>query len=646
MALWSSQTTHTDISDFSDNPHLRRELRVWRQKIAASVTVVLTVVGFSSPPAYRAYREHRIDRNLAAAQEAARLQDWGTARDKARSVLLAREGDFEAFRVWTRALGKMGEPRTYMAAATLFTDKRATEADRLECLQVMAVQAPQAVALSAYASLEEKLRNRGEFRAAITPLLVSRGELAVAEKGLREELTADSGPAVRLELLRTLCAQPTAENVAEARGIFAGLVKGESSREALAALLILGETPGAFSPSDDLPSDLPGWVRSQAGAETLHHLLALHPMMEDSPDAADRAIGGAIERFQGVDPGILGTWLVRHGRAGHALTLLEGPAKTRGDAFIARLHALLRENRETELVAALKEPPASADMVEVETVSAVLARRRGDAPAATAAWTRALNQASFDTSRNRFIEIARMAQAQGAAAASEDAWVGAIRSGWGPLPLYEDLLQVIGSLAAKGKSEDLLAVCRTLQRYEPHHPDLANNVNYLGLLHGIFPPREVGANLEALLAAHPEMPEIHSAIALAELMDGAPEAAVERLPQLRGSKRVSPMMLDALEGSGRLLSGQTEAGIALLKTVQWKLFMRQERIVFRDLLIRLRVVGLPLPELEVPEVATDPDEIPAWRKAVEKMGRDRSADVLPDLPAPRLPDLLGHPEKP
>jgi hypothetical protein len=636
MARWNPQTTHTDLSAFSDNPKLRRELKIRRLKIAGVIIALLAVFGFSAKPAYRAFREYRIDRNLEAAKVAARLEDWGTARDKARSVLLARPQDFTAYRIWTRALGKMGEPRTYMAAAQLFTDSRSTREDRLEALQVMALQAPQAVALSAYASLPEDLRNQAIFRAAITPLLVLRQDITIAESGLREVAQPSDEPTVRLELLRTLCARPELPRVAEARQIFADLIKSEADEQALAALLILGETPGGLAPGEPLP-DLPKWLKNQPKATALHHLIGMHPELEALPELAQRAYDSAVGRFLATEPGVLGTWLVRHGQAEMAARILKEPAKTRSDAYLAQLNALLRLNKGNELEAALAAPPDTADFVEIELVRAALAQRTGKPGVADAAWTRALNHAAFDATRNRFIEIAHAAEGFGATAAVENAWVASVRSGWGQLPLYRDLLPVFGALAAKGRSEDLLAMYRTLLRFEPYNPDLINNVNYLALLHGILPPALVAGELAKLVEAHPERPEFISALMLAEMSDGHAPAALARLPQLSDSRRVSPMMKAALEGTARVLAGETEAGTALLKGVNWRLFMRQERFLFRELLVQLKISGLPLPELEPPTMAADPDQIPAWRKMVERLEKERAADVLPALPALRVP---------
>jgi hypothetical protein len=636
MAKWNSQTTHTDISGFSENPELRRELKVWRLKIAAWIIAGLLVVGLSAKPAYRAFREYRINKNLEAATTAARLEDWGTARDKARSVLLARQQDFEAFRIWTRALGKMGEPRTYMAAAQLFTDPRSTHDDRLEAVQVMALQAPQAVALSAYASLTEKLRNEASFRAAITPLLVKRGDVAIAEKGLREVAQPTDEPKVRLELLRTLCARPDPGRVAEARRIFADMITARADEEALAALLLLGETPGGLAPGEPLP-DLPKWLKQQAKATALHHLLGVNPALQALPETAQRAYAAATDRFLATAPGVLGTWLLRHGQAELVDRTLEEPAKTLSDAYLARLHALLLLKKDHAITAALAAPPPSIDLVELEIVKASLAASQGDPIGAAAAWTRALNRAAFDASRNRFIEIAHAAERLGAKTSAMDAWVASVRSGWGQLPLYQDLLPVFGNLADKGRSEDLLAMYRALRRFEPRNPELTNNFYYLALLHGLIPPGQVATEMAKLVAEYPTRTEFLSALMLAEMLDNRPAEALARLPQLRESRGVAPIMKTVLEGTARVLAGETAPGTALLRDVNWQLFFRQERIIFRDALVKLKISEIPLPEIEPPKLEADPEKIPAWRKALEQLEKARAGDILPALPAVRIP---------
>ena len=596
---------------------LPKKVNLRKVLIDVCVVALLIALGFAAKPAYRAFRGYRTDRSLEAAKVAASREDWITARDKARSVLLVRRNDFAAFRIWTRALIKLGEPRAYLAAAQLMADPRATREDRLEALRYIVSHAPQAVALSLYNSLPKDLSGQASFRAAIIPLLIQRGAIDVAEKGLREVAQAPVAPDVRLELLHALCCQPSAQRVAEARRIFADLVADQANTEALAALLLLGAAPGGLAPGDPLP-DLPEWLARQTKATASHRLLGMDPALAAQPESAEHWYQTASERFLASDPQALGSWLLRHGQAEMAVRILADPAKSNPDAYLCRLRALLVLQWKSEIEEALAKPPAAVDPVEFEIVQARFAALRGDSIAANAAWTRAMNRAVFDTTRNRFIEVAAAANGCHAREATENAWVAAVRLGWGPLPMYRDLLPLYDSLATQGRSEDLLAVFRSLLSFEPFNPDLQHNFCYMALIHGLLTPAQVSATMTKLVGQR-NQPGYHSTLMLAEMLAGRPADALTCLPKFRNSKSVVPMMKTALEGTARILVGETETGTALLKEVDWRSFMPQERIVFRNLLVKFKISGLPLPELETPKCDTNPEETPAWRKAIERL---------------------------
>ncbi|MCX6879778.1 MAG: hypothetical protein NTW21_39140 [Verrucomicrobia bacterium] len=575
---------------FSDNPHLRGGLLVWGLWVPTWVIVLLVVLvallglGFAIKPANQIYREYRLKQNLEAARVAANLEDWSTARDKAHEVLLVRQHDLEASRIWTRALYMRGEPNAYLAATQLFNDPQALREDRLEALQMLALQAPQALALGAFASLPDELRKQAAFRAAITPLLVLRGEAAVAEQRLREVMQPTDGPAVRLELLRTLCCRPDDSRLAEARRIFTEFIAANASTEALAALLLLGDIPHALGPA--LP-DLPTWVEAQPMARALHHLVAMQPALEAKPESAERLYAEAIKRFVATDPGVLGTWLMRHNQTDKAAEILKEPAITKPDAYFARLAALSLLRNQEAIEAALIAPPASVDPVDIEIARAQLEWLRDKPNAAVTALISASNQAAFDTKHNRFIEIAQLAERHDARAVATDAWVAAIRVGWGRLPLYSDLHQVIEFLVDKDRTEDLLALCQTLLRFEPDNPELRNHFHYLALIDGLLPPAEVVTAQTKLIAENPQASGFNTTLMLAEILSQRPHDALSRLPQLRACTEVEPMLKTALEGSARVSAGETEAGTALLQQVDWGVLMRQERRVFHNLLTSL-----------------------------------------------------------
>jgi len=195
--------------------------------------------------------------------------------------------------------------------------------------------------------------------------------------------------------------------------------------------------------------------------------------------------------------------------------------------------------------------------------------------------------------------------------------------------------QVFSSLTAQGRSDDMLAMCQTLLRFEPGNADLINDFHYLALLHGSLPPDKI-IPLQTKMAEQLAKPPYFSTLMLAEILAGRPAVALTRLPKFAGSHAETPMTETAMEGCARVLAGETEAGSSLLKTVDWSGFMRQERSVFGKLLAKSGIPGAPIPELKSEPTVADPGQSPAWRKTLERLQKDQTGDVLPSLPAPRV----------
>lgn len=622
---------------FADRPDLRWKVRIWKYRVPTwivGLVVFVVVAAVAAKPAYLAFRSYRIDRSLVAAQEAAQAGDWGTARNKARNVLLARREDFTAARIWTIALGKLADRGATSAAFSLFMDPRASREDRLETLQVLVSQAPQAMAMQAFVNLPPDLRLDPSFRAAVTPLLIKQGALEIAEKQLREVSTLQDPADLRLELLRVLVSRPEVGRVAEAREIFASLVEDKADEAALAALLLLGDVPGALVKGPPLP-DLTAWLDGRMLATPRHHLIGLQPALDSEPESADKIYQLAIKRFLETAPAELGTWLAGRGQGEQAAKILEEPARTKPDAFLARLRILQTLRQDAVVEEALASAPAGSDPIEVELARAALAVSRNQADLVESALNQALELAKGDRSRNRFIEIAGLAGEYGATDAAERAWVEAVRAAWGPLPLYAELKPVVDSLRAKGRSEDLLALCEGLVRFERYNPELQLDFHYLALLHNVLPPQTV-ITVATKVREQLGTAQCDLILMLAHLLDGNPEAALAALPKDPVGPDDGAAMIAAMTGTARLISGDTEAGTRLLNEVDWTALMPQEAIVLRGLLAKSRNADPTIPEIAVPVQELDPELTPAWRKAVDKAAADRANGNLPALPMPKV----------
>lgn len=586
----------------------------WQRRIILSLlTMAIGLLAYRGAKAGMAWvRDRQVDRHFQEAQEAAAAKDWPRARNLARSVLQARPNEFDAFRIWQRSLARTDDPRSYMAASGLFNDPRATREDRLEALHALCAQGPQSLALTAYAMLDQEERETPQASVALAEILLLRGQLTMLEDILRNQPGRDLHPACQLALLRTLCAAPlTPERLTEARELFTGLIASNASAEALAALVVLSATPGGLTPGQDLP-DLSAWIDTQPDAQDLHRLLALNPALDGASKMREGIFAAAIKRFLTSAPGDLGPWLVGYDQAALAARVLEDSALSDPAAYVARAQALLADHRMDEIANLLANPTPGVDTIELEYLKVGMARLQQDQAAEARAWNRALQQAPLDNAHNRFIEIAQRAESLAAHSVAERAWVAAIRTGYGRLPLYRDLMPLFSSLSKQNRADDLLELFRILLRLEPQNLELKNNYYYLALILGVNQPEESMARFQQLAAENPNMPVLASSAAMAALMAGQPKLAIDAL-QYRSTTEQSSMMRSALLGTALLLDDDPDAARPLLAKVDWSKLLPQEAIVFRKLQADKQAANLPLPALHLPNGDRPPTPLPPGR---------------------------------
>ncbi len=624
MSQWSLENTQASVSAWN-NPSARRRRRKWFYWLGiAAVIAAVAVALFAARPAYRKFRDWRLDQQVEEAKEAYARGDRHAARARAKAVLIARGNDFEAFRIYVKSQIDLKEQASFPQALALLSHPKSTAEEKTAARRFLIDEAPQAIAFSVLLSLPEEERTEPQNLAFLARLLNGRGRHAEV-LGLLEQHgeNIDGHPPAVLETVRALAGLPSPDNIRRARGLMLGLLDSAPSL-GLEALALLGNFAGALEPGPDLA----GLVEKIDGipeAEAIHHLLALHSVLGASvgDDAARAEIFDlAVRRFRESDPGTLGSWLVRHGEAKRAVELLEEPAKTDGGAFTAYIHALIREDRMDEALRAFHNVPEGADMLEIDLARAIVERTRGSESAERAAWNRALHNATFGSTRNRFIEVARYASAMQVEAATVDAWVGAMRIGYGPLPLSEDLQFVFAALARDNRTEELLAVSRAIARYEPKNPLLLNNINYLGLLHGVIPPGSAEEALAELAEEYPQVEGIRSSLAMARLAGGRAEETLEILAGIGvdgGGSRL------AMRGAALVSAGNEEEGRAVLAGVDWNGMLRQEALFLRGLLVRSQVRDLPLPEINMDLFEEDSESVPAWKKALRALEEGREA---------------------
>ncbi len=574
--------------DLQDRSRFRRfRFRLWMIPVLGILAVGL-LLGVRA--GYQHFRERSIDRNLERARAAAKAGQWDEAENLAKSVLMLRN-DFDGFRIWSRALAAKKEPRAYVAAIRLFSAKQATQTDRAEAFAVICQNAPHALVGSAWAKLPLKAREQSEFRAPMATFLLSRGSLKLAENLLREDPNLKTSPIAQVALVKVLCAVPEPDRVEEARAILSKLI-AENLPEGLEALEIIGRVPGGLAPSELLVALQP-WVESRPDAKAIHHLYGMQAEILAKPAQAEAIYQKAVDRFINDDPAVLGSWLIAQGRSAQVVSLLQSAAKNDGEAYLTRLRALQREKMTAELDQALASPPEKVNEVDLSLIRAAVALDRKDAAKEKAAWDGALAAAAKDRSGNRFLEITRYAGLMRARAVEENALVAAAKAGWGPIPLYPDFGPVLGRLAQQNRTLDMLAVYKTLRRYEPENSEVQNNYFYLSLLHNTMPPEEAARALEELHKKYPDQLSIQSSLAFAQLLNHQPELALISIRRIEEGP-----MKQAIKGTALWAAGNRNEGEPLLQTMDWSKLLLQESISLRRCLIEAAAGEKLLPNID------------------------------------------------
>jgi len=604
-------------------------------KVAVVCALVALAACFAARPAYRAFRQYRIDRILESAADDEAAGNWLQARDRARGVLRLRHGDLPALRIWFRAMRELKDPSVVDGAYGSFLHPKATLEDKAAALEVFADQAPHAVFLTTLSSLPADQRKQPSVLAPTMRFFVGRGRSAVALRlcgGAGE--AAQSSPQVRVEKVRALCAEPTPERLTEARSVFLGL-RDEPGPEPLQAMRTLGMAKGGLEATDGFP-DLAEWVAGHADAGPPDHLCVLQQQLAVRPAAAGQLVAEAVARYREAAPVDLGAWLLRQGHAVEAIDVLAGAATRDADAFITRLRCLVQAGRMADARDELVKPPPGLDRIRLHTEEAALEMAARDRPAALKALRAALDEARSDNLTNRFLDVAACATTLGIDDLADEAMVNAIRLGRGPIPLFDGVRTLLSKLARDGRSEDLMTISRVMLFYEPGNPALRNSFLYLACLHGVLPPAEASSRLAALADERPGLPEILGSLAVARLMAGQPAAARDALAQAGPEARIPENIRLAVAAAAAAMLGEADTARDTLARIDWKRMLPQEALVFRNLLAASKVASLPLPDLAPKEPSYEVAPLGEWEEA----HRPKLRDLPPDKPVkPNFPVL-------
>ncbi len=641
----------------------RRRRRRLIRRIVIGCSLVLLVAGVVlTGPAYRRFKEWRIDKLLVEANAAVLERDWNTGSRKATTVLMDRPNDMEAGWLLFTCARQLKSPTAVEIGAWLLSRKTLTLDQKYGVLGVIADDAPEVLFFGARNLLTADEREQGRFRALFARVLIRRGQLPVAEPYLRWSPELLQEPALMVELVRLLCVRAEERDIQEAWQLFESLKSGEHTDEALEALRLIvpEDMPGRLAGAGP---DISVWIRRQPEATANDLLLAVDADIVQGRKKEEEALDGVVADFRDAqgdlkssrDPAALGDWLSRRGHPDEAIALLNTLAAKEPRAFTALAHAYIKaasqdpKARASRIAAGtrlVKEPPANINPVELEMVRIDMARARGEKAAEDASWLAAANAVARVPSKNWGFELASKAARRGRTDQWVNASAAALRHRRGPLPLYRLTIPVIAALSAQNRYQEILDICRNLSFYEQGNPDLRNNLLYLQLLYGELSPHVLVPELEKLCRANPESIEYPLSLAFAYLMDRKPEEAIKVIGKLPEDTSVPTLQRTAILGAAHRLAGRKEEGIQVLAGIQWKDpgFLRQEVVRLQELLAPLdEAIAREKAEREKAENEKLEKEKAEKQKAEEEQaksaaGADSSGSVsAPEKTEPAVP---------
>lgn len=495
--------------------------------------VVVGCLGlFALRPAYRAFKEWRLDRNLVAAREAVDGSRMDEARDLSLTVLRAGDPRIEAFRILEKSTATLRDPLHSGIARALISHPEGTREDRLNGFRGIAQEIALGLVGQSWASLPEDCKQDPRFAVAFAERLIKEKRLSEAVSMMLAVPEGTRDPAIKRSLIRALIASGKGEAFQEAqRQIAAGFPASQS--ESTEWLKVLEEIPPV-----SLQASLLTPVRSLLeGPEFVGQAESglMIARMDYAAQFARRAavVDAAVERWKEPSPELLARFLRDLGLNQRLLD--EFPTERVLEVsclFPYVLDALEKTGAWDQVLLLLDKNAGLLTKSDRLAHRAIALGGKGDSGGFNQTWSAAIKEAKASPDGGSLMKVHRIAKDFGLEEAGNLALLDAILLGRGSLPLYSDLKPLLGSLQAQRRENTLLEVCANYFSFEPGNPVLLTQYAYLACLNQLAEPAMILKAMEPLAKAFPKELPIQCVLAMVYLFDGKPEKAAETLDGL------------------------------------------------------------------------------------------------------------------
>jgi hypothetical protein len=598
-----------------------------RGLLMATLTVVLClgVGALLTKPAYRVFREWRIERNAKNAATALAAGDYAEARRLAMSVLRLHKERHDMLVILQRAMEKLNDPNAVNVSRALMVHPEATEEDHIRGFRETCANMPIAVATRTWRALDQEKANSPAYLTPFVTRVIDQGLPSEAAKMLLTRNDLDLHPELRFQGVRVLLMVNEGKFLDRAQFEISELMQ-EGGAMALPAFRLLSGVPPAMFRSAYFP-DLEKWIAAQQEATADDRLLALIQKRQRFPEQDEEITNEAIARFADKDTAALGRWLNQSGKAGQTLELLSAEESAADvDRFLARADALIALERWREAREWLDNPPEDLPMIEIHHRRVLCDDTPGDPTKNGKAWVAALREIGASTNPNDLLDLQQRMQDAGLEELAREAMVAAIRKGRGRLPFWQQVRDLLPWLHAKQQGQEMFEVCSVMASLEPEHVHLVVQTLDLACILGKIQPAALRERVD-LVGTHPEIsktPLFRDLLAAACLLQDKPEEALAALGSEADGADPSRVRAMAVTAVAKAMLGDEQTSTELFNRIDWNLALREEKEFFTRLLER---ISTPEPTEPIGD-RFDPKVLPPSDEPIETPS---VPDVLPPI---------------
>lgn len=521
---------------------------------------------------------------------AAERGDWKEATRNAVAAWQLHPGDIVSLRQLYGAFSGARSPEALAVGRSLFEHPGANETDRLSVISLFLSTGDLVTVSSLFAKLRPQERETPEALELGARFFLARnhpqGALPLIDR-LRKKR---DDPRDLLLAARTLARTPSQDRlaIAESQRIIGDLFRNPTDPTlAIEGFLLLGSIPPAdrrVELFEDARPRLAALEEQGTSIPTQAWLLSDELEMAAAPERRESILQAAMDRWFGLDPRLLGQWLVGLGEAKRFLDQVpRAVALERSEMVPVVTQALILEGRWDRALKLLERAPEGTDPVVVFSLKAMIQTQMGQVAEAKQNWIRSYRQAEMTTGRQALLRCAQLAALGHETELRDKALAEAISRPSSLSIAATDVSFLYPSLIRQNRGEELLQVSLGLLDSEPDNPQVLNNAVWLQLLKGRADEAKV-KKLAENARRFPGVNALQSTLALAQLKAGRTEEALATLEPLKrrienGEAESAPTDR-ALVALALAKAGETGRSREIADTVRWDKLLSEERQFF------------------------------------------------------------------